>query len=67
MMSTERVLEYCHLEPEKQPAKPKGIPESWPAYGRIEFQHIFYRYFKDADAVLRDLSFVIKPKEKIGL
>lgn len=66
MMSTERVLEYCHLEPEKQPHKPQKVADDWPAHGGIEFRNVFYRYFKDADPVLRGLSFVIKPKEKIG-
>lgn len=67
MMSTERVLEYCHLESEKQPEKPQEIPKSWPAHGKLEFHYVCYRYFEDADPVLRDLSFVIKPKEKIGM
>lgn len=65
MMSTERVLEYCHLESEKQPVKPQQIADSWPAQGGIEFRNVFYCYFKGADPVLRGLSFVIKPKEKI--
>lgn len=67
MMSTERVLEYCHLESEKQPDNPLKVPENWPSHGGIEFRNVFYRYFKEADPVLRDLSFVIKPKEKIGV
>lgn len=66
MMSTERVLEYCHLHPEKQPAESQKIAESWPTDGKIEFRNVFYRYSKDADPVLNDLTFVIKPKEKIG-
>lgn len=66
MMSTERVIEYCELEPEKQPTASKAISEDWPTDGRIEFRHAFYRYSETADTVLKDLSFVIKPKEKIG-
>lgn len=67
MMSTERVLEYCTLESEVQPDKPQKIPDGWPARGGIEFRNVFYRYFNGADPVLRDLSFVIKPNEKIGI
>lgn len=68
MMSTERVLEYCHLKPEQQPNKPKAIAKNWPTDGKIEFQHVVYRYSEESsDPVLRDLSFVIEPKEKIGM
>lgn len=66
MMSVERVLEYRDLEPEKQPKKPEQVSEDWPIEGSIEFRNVFYRYFEGAEPVLRNLSFVIKPKEKIG-
>lgn len=66
LTSAERILEYCQLEPEKQPDEPKEVSESWPTEGKIEFRKIFYRYFKDSKPVLRNLSFVIKPMEKIG-
>lgn len=67
MMSVERVLEYRDLEPEKQPETPQKISESWPEAGRIQFRNVFYRYFKEGEPVLRGLSFVIRPKEKIGM
>lgn len=66
MMSVERVLEYRDLEPEKQPKKPRQIADDWPSRGCIEFRNVFYRYFAEAEPVLQGLSFVIKPKEKIG-
>lgn len=66
MTSAERILEYCQLEPEKQPKKPKEISQSWPTEGKIVFQNVFYRYFEEAEPVLRHLSFQIKPREKIG-
>lgn len=67
MMSVERVLEYRDLEPEKQPETPQKISESWPEAGRIQFRNVFYRYFTEGEPVLRGLSFVIRPKEKIGM
>ncbi|XP_055319307.1 ATP-binding cassette subfamily C member 4-like [Sitodiplosis mosellana] len=67
MTSVERVLEYRDLEPEKQPEKPQEVSENWPKEGSIEFRNVIYKYFEGADPVLRDLSFVIKPKEKIGI
>lgn len=67
MMSVERVLEYRDLEPETQPDKPREVTNDWPANGSIEFQSVVYRYFAEAEPVLRGLSFVIRPKEKIGI
>lgn len=67
MTAVERILEYRDLEPEPEPEKPEKVVMDWPANGRIEFRNIFYRYSADAEPVLRDLSFVIKPKEKIGI
>lgn len=66
LMSVERVLEYRDLEPEKQPEKPLQVTNEWPSGGCIEFRNVFYKYFAEAEPVLRGLSFVIKPKEKIG-
>lgn len=67
LMAVERVLEYRNLEPEPEPAKPRAVDKDWPANGSIEFKNVIYRYFAEAEPVLRGLSFVIKPKEKIGI
>ncbi|KFB40460.1 AGAP001775-PA-like protein [Anopheles sinensis] len=67
MMSVERLLEYRDLAPERQPVEPRVPNKNWPEAGRIEFRAVTYRYFEGAPAVLRDLSFVIRPREKIGI
>lgn len=67
MMSVERILEYRDLEPEPEPEKPLEVDNDWPASGNIEFQNIVYRYFPEAEPVLRGLSFTIRPREKIGI
>ncbi|XP_055306876.1 ATP-binding cassette sub-family C member 4-like [Sitodiplosis mosellana] len=67
MMAVERVLEYCGLEPEKQPSKPVTVSIDWPSKGCIEFRNVFYRYCGESEPVLQGLSFVIKPMEKIGI
>ena len=67
LTSVERILEYSQLEPEKQPAIPQNVSDEWPKHGKIEFRNVFYRYSIDSDAVLRGLSFLIKPKEKISV
>lgn len=66
-MSVERILEYCQLKPEKQPEFPANVPSNWPANGKIEFKNVFFRYTIDSDAVLRGLSFVVKPQEKVSV
>lgn len=66
IVSVERVLEYRDLEPEKQPPKPRSIPSGWPSKGCIEFRNVVYRYYAEADPVLRNLTFVVHPKQKIG-
>lgn len=55
------------MEPEKELTKPNEVSLVWPSDGKIEFRNVFYKYFSEAEPVLRDLSFVIKPKEKIGI
>lgn len=67
LMSVERILEYRDLEKEKAPAKPITITKKWPENGQIEFRRVIYKYFEGAEPVLKGLSFVVKPKEKIGI
>lgn len=67
LMSVERILEYRDLEPEKQPTKACILAKAWPERGQIEFRNVVYRYFAEAEPVLRGLSFVVPPMEKIGI
>jgi len=39
----------------------------WPATGKIEFKNYMLWYWDDTEMVLRGLSFVINPWEKIGI
>lgn len=67
LMSVERILEYCDLERETAPPQPKPVSSNWPLNGKIEFRSVVYKYFAGAEPVLNGLSFVIIPKEKIGI
>lgn len=67
LTAVERILEYRNMEPEPEPENPRNVDENWPPNGHIEFRNITYGYFSGAQPVLRDLSFVIRPKEKIGI
>ncbi|TFK18058.1 metal resistance protein YCF1 [Coprinopsis marcescibilis] len=68
IVSVERILHQTEVEPEAPYETSKiEIPEGWPASGKIEFAHYSARYREGLDLVLRDISFTIKPKEKIGI
>ncbi|XP_076255687.1 putative multidrug resistance-associated protein lethal(2)03659 isoform X3 [Rhynchophorus ferrugineus] len=69
MTSVERVVEYSSIEHEAdlESTPDQKPPISWPPEGKIEFKNISLRYFPEDPPVLRDLSFTINPKEKIGI
>lgn len=68
MSSVERILYYTdNIEPEA-PDRTKQDPEpgAWPSNGEIELSHASMRY-RDGPLVLKDLSFTVKPGEKVGV
>lgn len=67
LMSVERILEYRDLEAERRPTTVAPLAKLWPERGMIEFRNVVYRYFAEAEPVLKGLSFVVRPQEKIGI
>jgi ABC-type multidrug transport system fused ATPase/permease subunit len=67
MVSVERVLEYSTLPPEESDDTHKEAPAGWPSRGAIEFQNVSMKYHGAVDNVLKQISFTIAPKEKIGI
>lgn len=67
LMSVERILEYKLLEPETQPEKPIESPKEWPSSGKIVFKNVVYKYFPEAEPVLKGVDLVVKPCEKVGI
>lgn len=65
LLSVERILEYEALPKEVQPDKPKKPPKAWPHEGKVVFNNMGLRYFPEGQLVLKNLNFVIKPKEKV--
>ncbi|KAL1500932.1 hypothetical protein ABEB36_006349 [Hypothenemus hampei] len=66
MTSVERVVEYTEVECEtKKDEKPPL--KTWPERGELKFHSVFLRYASNEPYVLNNLSFKIKPKEKIGI
>lgn len=68
IVSVERIMHYIELEPEAPAEIPETKPaSSWPSAGEVEFRRYTTRYRPELDPVLNDVSFTIKPKEKIGI
>ncbi|KAJ5906589.1 ABC transporter 7 [Penicillium subrubescens] len=68
MNSVERVREYLEVEQEAAPVIPESRPEAnWPTQGAVEFKGYSTRYRPDLDPVLKEVSFSVKPGEKVGI
>ncbi|RDW23890.1 P-loop containing nucleoside triphosphate hydrolase protein [Yarrowia lipolytica] len=62
----ERINEYCNIEPEA-PLKAKEPAAHWPNEGKITFSDYSTKYRANLDPVLKEISFTINPREKIGV
>lgn len=59
--ATSLVQEAAYVIEDKRP------PKEWPSEGKIEVRDLVVRYGSESDAVIKGVSFSIKPKEKIGI
>jgi ABC-type multidrug transport system fused ATPase/permease subunit len=68
MNSVERVEEYSQTAQEP-PAIVEDFrpPKYWPQEGKIEFKNLSVRYDKNLPLVLRNVSFTVHPREKVGI
>ncbi|XP_074031346.1 probable multidrug resistance-associated protein lethal(2)03659 [Leptinotarsa decemlineata] len=66
MTSAERIQEYTDIVPE-QYLDTKEPPKFWPDAGKIEFAEVSFRYSETDPYVLKNLTFRIKPREKVGI
>ena len=68
MINYERCLQYTQCPSEKPAHKISDDSlGNWPSKGKIEFQNFSVRYRPDTEIVLKNISFVINPKEKVGI
>ncbi|NWR10247.1 MRP4 protein, partial [Paradoxornis webbianus] len=67
MISVERVMEYTELEKEAPWETNKHPPPDWPNQGMIAFENVNFTYSLDGPLVLRHLSVLIAPREKVGI
>ncbi|KAF5303209.1 hypothetical protein FQA39_LY10122 [Lamprigera yunnana] len=64
MTSSERILEYKDINTEsKLGAKIKD----WPKTGYIRYDNVSVQYSTTYEQVLKDISFIIEPKQKLGI
>eukprot|EP00042_Codosiga_hollandica_P057927 m.865823 g.865823 ORF g.865823 m.865823 type:complete len:1554 (-) comp59720_c0_seq9:185-4846(-) len=66
-VSVESVYEYARLEVEAQGRPQQRAPRQWPASGSIAFETYSTRYRPGLDLVLKEVSVLIQPGEKIGI
>ncbi|XP_053311343.1 ATP-binding cassette sub-family C member 4 [Spea bombifrons] len=67
MISVERVMEYTQLEKEAEWESRKRPSPDWPNSGMIAFENVNFAYSLDGPLVLRHLTALIRPKEKVGI
>lgn len=66
----ERVFEYCDLQPESDENKIEGLVEpklGWPESGCLSFHNYSTRYRANLEPILKNITFSIESKEKIGI
>lgn len=67
IISVERIKEYAELEQEAPYESSDQVSSDWPKQGLIEFRDYSTRYRPGTDLVLKHVSFVAHPGEKIGI
>ncbi|KAJ9087821.1 hypothetical protein DSO57_1029226 [Entomophthora muscae] len=69
MGSVGQLVFYGHEIPSEAPAEIPNAkpPVGWPSQGEVEFQNVVLRYHKFGVNVLKNVSFAIRPSEKIGI
>nr|CAI5851682.1 unnamed protein product [Callosobruchus analis] len=64
MTSVERALEYTDI---KQETNTGGEPKNWPKDGAITYNNVSLYYENTKAPVVRNVTFQVKPKERIGI
>ncbi|KAJ2806616.1 hypothetical protein H4R20_001622 [Coemansia guatemalensis] len=68
MTHLERATEYADLPPEAAEIIDDHRPkEAWPEQGAVEFKNYSTRYRDGLDLVLKNLSFRVQPRHKVGI
>nr|CAI5851678.1 unnamed protein product [Callosobruchus analis] len=66
MTSVERALEYTDIKQETNTGR-GGEPKNWPKDGAITYNNVSLYYENTKAPVVRNVTFQVKPKERIGI
>lgn len=66
IVAVERIQEYSKIQREPE-SDSVDLDPLWPSEGKVQFENLKLRYRPGLDSILKGLSFVINPKEKIGI
>ncbi|GFU28737.1 multidrug resistance-associated protein 1, partial [Nephila pilipes] len=68
IVAVERCLEYTKTPTEAEWNNKKSKPDdAWPQEGQIKFDSYSTRYREGLELVLKDITCVIKPRERVGI
>ncbi|KAJ2804740.1 Canalicular multispecific organic anion transporter 2 [Coemansia guatemalensis] len=68
MTSLERAIEYADLPSEAANVIEDNRPkQTWPEQGIVEFKNYSARYRDGLELVIKDLSFRVQPRQKVGI
>lgn len=65
--SLERIQGYLTIEQEAKPTSEGVPPAYWPASGSLVVEKLSARYSQNGPKVLHDISFEVKPGERVGI
>lgn len=65
--SFERVMQYATLPSEPQPTEQGKPPAAWPTDGDVSVKNLSVKYAQDGPNVLSNVTFSIKPRERVGI
>ncbi|KAI8343122.1 P-loop containing nucleoside triphosphate hydrolase protein [Chlamydoabsidia padenii] len=65
--AVERVVEFMEMDQEAPAITQLRPPSNWPKQGAIDIKNLEVRYAPELPAVLHDLTFSVKPQEKVGV
>lgn len=66
MISVERIIEYVGI-PQEELQGSEFPPSSWPAEGKIEFEHVTLKYKPELPPALSNVSFLIASGMQVGI
>ena len=67
MTSVERIITYTHIEQEPGYECHHQPPQSWPNHGQVAIKNLSLVYYQDGPEILKDITFSVNSREKIGI